>query len=36
MHGGSAAAPMIGSILRQIYDEKGEETKPEAEEDSSD
>ena len=35
-HGGSAAAPMIGSILRQIYDEKGEETKPEAEEDSSD
>ena len=36
VHGGSAAAPMIGSILRQIYDEKGEETKPEAEEDSSD
>ena len=36
VHGGSAAAPMIGSILRQIYAEKGEETKPEAEEDSSD
>ncbi|MGB8342914.1 MAG: penicillin-binding protein 2 [Chthoniobacterales bacterium] len=36
VHGGSAAAPMIGSILRQIYNEKGEETKPPAEEDSSD
>ena len=36
VHGGSAAAPMIGSILRQIYAEKGEEAKPEAEEDSSD
>ena len=34
-HGGSAAAPMIGKILRQIYDEKSEEEKTESEEDSS-
>jgi penicillin-binding protein 2 len=36
VHGGSAAAPMIGRILRQVYGEKGEEEKPEPEEDSSD
>jgi penicillin-binding protein 2 len=36
VHGGSAAAPMIGRILREIYGEKNEEEKPEAEEDSSD
>ncbi|MGH8092082.1 MAG: penicillin-binding protein 2 [Chthoniobacterales bacterium] len=36
VHGGSAAAPMIGKILRQIYGEKGEEEKAEPEEDSSD
>jgi penicillin-binding protein 2 len=34
VHGGSAAAPMIGRILRQIYGEQGEEK--EHEEDSSD
>jgi len=28
VHGGSAAAPMIGKILRQLYNEKGEEEKP--------
>ncbi len=33
-HGGSAAAPMIGRILRQVYGENGE--KSDAEEDSSD
>ncbi len=38
VHGGSAAAPMIGRILREIYGEKSEEEKPaaETEEDSSD
>jgi penicillin-binding protein 2 len=36
VHGGSAAAPMIGKILRQIYKEKSEEEKKETEEDSSD
>ena len=36
VHGGSAAAPMIGRILRQIYKETSEEDKKEAEEDSSD
>jgi penicillin-binding protein 2 len=36
VHGGSSAAPMIGKILRQIYNENGEEPKPEPEEDSSD
>jgi penicillin-binding protein 2 len=39
IHGGSAAAPMIGRILRQVYGEKGDEEKPEkaeSEEDSSD
>ena len=35
-HGGSAAAPMIGKILRQIYGEGGDREKPEAEEDTSD
>ena len=35
-HGGTAAAPMIGRILRQVYGEKGERDKAEAEEDSSD
>ena len=34
VHGGSAAAPMIGRILRQVYGENGEETKEE--DDSSD
>lgn len=29
VHGGSAAAPMIGKILRQVYNEKGEEQKAE-------
>lgn len=33
-HGGSAAAPMIGRILRQVYGEQGD--KGESEEDSSD
>ena len=32
VHGGSAAAPMIGRILREIYGEKAEEDRPEAEE----
>ncbi len=36
VHGGSAAAPMIGKILRDIYGEKSEEEKPPAEEDTSD
>jgi penicillin-binding protein 2 len=39
VHGGSAAAPMIGRILRQVYGENGDESKPEKpepEEDSSD
>jgi penicillin-binding protein 2 len=36
VHGGSAAAPMIGRILRQIYSEKSDEDKPERDEDSSD
>jgi penicillin-binding protein 2 len=36
VHGGSAAAPMIGKILRQVYSEKDESTKADAEEDSSD
>ena len=35
VHGGSSAAPMIGRILRQLYDEGGNE-KAEAEEESSD
>ena len=35
-HGGSAAAPMIGRIFRQVYGEKGESKKEDAEEDSSD
>ncbi|CAN5488600.1 penicillin-binding protein 2 [soil metagenome] len=34
VHGGSAAAPMIGRILRQVYGESGESEK--SEEDSSD
>jgi penicillin-binding protein 2 len=34
VHGGSAAAPMIGRILRQVYGEKGD--KESAEDDSSD
>ncbi len=29
VHGGSAAAPMIGSILRQVYGERGDEEKSE-------
>ena len=33
-HGGTAAAPMIGRILRQVYGEKGE--KADSEDDSSD
>ena len=33
-HGGTAAAPMIGRILRQVYGEKGEKT--DSEDDSSD
>ncbi|MEO8044601.1 MAG: penicillin-binding transpeptidase domain-containing protein, partial [Spartobacteria bacterium] len=33
-HGGTAAAPMIGRILRQIYNERGE--KSDSEEDNSD
>ena len=36
VHGGSAAAPMIGRILREIYGEKNGEEKPASEEDSSD
>ena len=36
VHGGSAAAPMIGRILRDIYGEKGEEEKPATEEENSD
>lgn len=39
VHGGSAAAPMIGRILRQVYGEKGDEEKPEKaepEDDSAD
>jgi penicillin-binding protein 2 len=36
VHGGSAAAPMIGKILREIYNENGdEENKPEAEEEDT-
>jgi penicillin-binding protein 2 len=35
VHGGSAAAPMIGRILRQVYGEKGDENSAE-EDDSSD
>ena len=35
VHGGSAAAPMIGQILRQTYG-KGGSDRPEPEEDSSD
>ena len=34
VHGGSAAAPMIGRILRQVYGEKGD--KESADDDSSD
>src|SRR5690242_14797401 len=29
VHGGSAAAPMIGRILRQVYGENGDEERPE-------
>ena len=38
VHGGSAAAPMIGRILRQIYGEQGDgnEKPAEPEEDTSD
>jgi penicillin-binding protein 2 len=36
VHGGSAAAPMIGSILRQTYGKGGDKEKPEPEEDESD
>jgi penicillin-binding protein 2 len=38
VHGGSAAAPMIGRILRQIYGERGDgnEKPAEPEEDTSD
>jgi penicillin-binding protein 2 len=39
VHGGSAAAPMIGRILRQVYGEKGDEeekAKPEEEEETTD
>ncbi len=36
VHGGSAAAPMIGKILRQLYGKTGEPEKEEAEEDTSD
>jgi penicillin-binding protein 2 len=36
VHGGSAAAPMIGKILRQIYGEGDDREKPETEEDASD
>ena len=38
VHGGSAAAPMIGRILRQIYGERGDgnEKPAESEEDTSD
>ncbi len=36
VHGGSAAAPMIGRILRQVYGEREESEKAEAEEDGSD
>ncbi len=35
-HGGSAAAPMIGRILRQIYGEVTDQEKAERDEDSSD
>jgi penicillin-binding protein 2 len=36
-HGGSAAAPMIGRILRQLYGEQGDrDEKPEPEEETSD
>jgi penicillin-binding protein 2 len=34
VHGGSAAAPMIGRILREIYGEHGEEKRSEEEEDA--
>jgi penicillin-binding protein 2 len=36
VHGGSAAAPMIGAILRQVYGEKGDEEKPKEEDETSD
>jgi penicillin-binding protein 2 len=36
VHGGSAAAPMIGKILREIYGQGTEREKPESEEDTSD
>ena len=38
VHGGSSAAPMIGTILRQIYGERGDgnEKSAETEEDTSD
>ncbi|HEY2712504.1 MAG TPA: penicillin-binding protein 2 [Chthoniobacterales bacterium] len=36
VHGGSAAAPMIGSILRQVYGEKGDEEKSKEEDETSD
>jgi penicillin-binding protein 2 len=36
VHGGTAAAPMIGKILRQIYGKESGEEKAETEEDTSD
>ena len=36
VHGGTAAAPMIGKILRQLYNEKNGSEKADAEDDSSD
>ncbi len=36
VHGGSAAAPMIGAILRQVYGDKGDEEKPKEEDETSD
>jgi len=36
VHGGSAAAPMIGRILSQVYDKKAQKKDEEADEDSSD
>ncbi len=36
VHGGSAAAPMIGKILRETYGKSGEKEKPEPEEETDD
>ncbi|HEX3817381.1 MAG TPA: penicillin-binding transpeptidase domain-containing protein, partial [Chthoniobacterales bacterium] len=36
VHGGSAAAPMIGQILREIYSEKNADEKKKSDEDTSD